>query len=517
MCHPFKPSGGTTDRPGPVRSSRPVRLAPAVMALLAGCCLAACNVSGLADNPPPESLAFLESASLPSLVFTGMLNGLPEEEGDTVRGTLSVRPYLSPAPGQDGTAVPDSTVVQQFFAAFRTRGQSSQGFPKKSLALELRDPYKPLNSRSAALAGLPAENDFVLHSLYSDKSMMRNLLAFRLGAAIQDWAPRTKFVEVWGSQPDGDLGTSYQGIYLLMEKIKIDRHRVNLARMSAQDNAGEAVTGGYLLRIDWYSASDWYPGTRTRNLAVVEPDALSITPAQQAWITGYLTELEDCLRSTPVGNWRAYLDEASFIDFFLLNELMENVDGYRLSTFMSKDRNGKIKAGPLWDFDLSAGNDWRAVAYDYWVLTSQLDPDFNDMYPAFWWCELLHDAAFRTALRSRWQALRQTTFSDQNLESMIDTAVAEVSPAVERNYARWPALTINDPNWWTPMPLPVLDYADSANEPAYSNPEAYTYQDHVTYFEYWLSKRTAWMDSDAAWQLLEDFATNHSLHMDYVE
>jgi len=76
-----------------------------------------------------------------------------------------------------------------------------------------------------------------------------------------------------------------------------------------------------------------------------------------------------------------------FIDFLILNEFATNPDGYRLSTFMSKDRQGKLKMGPIWDFNLGFGNDDRPAFFNSanWVF------NFNNYYPNdtwlihFWW------------------------------------------------------------------------------------------------------------------------------------
>jgi hypothetical protein len=483
-------------------------IAAAIIALATS---AGCAFNNLADHPPPSSIAGLRELSLPSLTFTGMERGASGEDGDVVRGKLSVRAYETTADAGGYPAAPAGPVLQEMVAAFHTRGQSTATFPKMTLGLELRSSTAPLASENVDLLGLPRENDYVLHSFYSDKSLMRNLIAYRLAGEIEDWAPRPRLVEVWGSQPDGDLATAYQGIYMLLEKIKVDRSRVDIEPMTPLDDSEPAVTGGYLFRIDWGGDHDWNPGTRTRNLAVFEPGVETATAAQRAWFTAYLEGLESCLRSTPVGNWRTYLDEASFVDFFLLNELFYNVDGYRLSTYMHKDRGGRIEAGPIWDFDLSSGNDGRAIPYNQWELLSQLDPGFVDQYPAFWWCEMLHDAAFRASLRSRWEELRGKSFSDAHIASLIRAAVDEARPGIARNYLRWPALTINDPNWWTPMPIPTSDVPGA---PITNAPESYTYEDHLQYFKNWLADRITWLDSDESWKAMDDWAGNSELHLD---
>lgn len=462
-----------------------------------------CAAATLSSNPPAHSEAYMAEMRLPSLTITGM----EQENGtDVIRGKMEVRAYENVADNAGYPTGPQGPVLQTMYVAFATRGSSSQTFPKKSMSLELRDPADLFKGKSQPLLGLPGENDFVLHSLFSDKSMMRNLMAYRLGGEIMDWSPRTRLVELWGSQPDGDLNqTVYQGLYLLCEKIKIDPNRVAVTPLTIFDNTKPAVSGGYLFRIDRSGKGDWNPACRTANLLVVEPNSDNATQAQRDYIDEYFQNLETTLSTTPVGNWRAYLDQKSFIDFMLLNELFLNVDGYRLSTFLYKERNGKLKAGPLWDFDLGSGNDGRSIDTDRWEILRQIDPAFNDYQPAFWWCEMLHDQEFRTALRHRWIALRSSSFSNSHLKKLINDAVDELRPSVNRNFARWPSLTSNDDTWWTPIPIPGSS----------ADPSAYTFGDHLDWFERWLNARVAWMDSDSSWKVLDDWAASSALHLVY--
>jgi hypothetical protein len=492
------------------RRPRTTRRSPAIIALAAAA-LASCAYSDLGDNPPPSSVAGLRELSLPSLTFSGMAENPAGDAWGVTRGTLEVRPRQPRPSYVEGSidahpAVPAGPALQAFSAAFRIHGESSSGWPKKSMNLELRDDASPLASMNAHLVGMPEENDFNLHALFSDKSLMRNYLAYTLAGEVMDWAPRARFVELWGAQPSGGVATDYQGIYLLCEKIKIDKDRVAVARPGPGGPEDPATSGGYILRID-KGSGDWsVADIKTRNLTVLEPKAEELTAGQEAYLTGYFQALEACLRSTPVSDWRAYLDETSFMDFLIINELFKNVDGYRLSTYMHKDRGGKLKAGPVWDFDLSSGNDGRAMAVDEWELLSQLQPGFNDYFPPFWWCEMLHDGAFRSGLRARWRELRRSNLSDARIAALIDAAVAQVEPGLDANFARYPCLTRAGDMFWTPTPIPYVDNGHDENN--------YTYDDHLTSFREWMRHRIAWLDSDESWRAMDDWAASAQLHLD---
>ena len=128
--------------------------------------------------------------------------------------------------------------------AIEFRGSTSQGFPKKPYGLETQDSA----GENIQFLGMPTENDWVLHNPYSDKSLMRNVLAFDMARAMGRYSPRTKFCEVF-------LNGQYQGVYVLMEKIKRDSNRVNIAELDATMNGGDALTGGYIVKIDKFNGS----------------------------------------------------------------------------------------------------------------------------------------------------------------------------------------------------------------------------------------------------------------------
>jgi hypothetical protein len=89
-------------------------------------------------------------------------------------------------------------------------------------------------------------------------------------------------------------------------------------------------------------------GTCWKDLEVVDPDPLNWQ--QKAWLTGYIQELHDNLHKTPISDYSTYIDLPTFIDYLLISELTRNVDAYVRSAYFFKERDGKLKAGPLWDY-----------------------------------------------------------------------------------------------------------------------------------------------------------------------
>ena len=247
----------------------------------------------------------------------------------------------------------------------KIRGQSSQMFPKKSYSVELRS--RSGADTTASLLGMPGEEDWVLYAPYSDKTMLRNALTFHLGSKLGGWQPRNRWCEVY-------LNGNYIGIYQLMESIKRDSNRVDISKLKPDELSGDDLTGGYIIKADKidYGSSDFFqisPSVHYQNsdnyrFTYVYPEYEEIAEAQKSYIKKFVTDAESSLNgssfSDPANGFRKYLDVNSFVDFQIIQEFVNNVDGYRFSTFFYKDKDsdgGKLHAGPLWDFDLCYGNE----------------------------------------------------------------------------------------------------------------------------------------------------------------
>ena len=239
------------------------------------------------------------------------------------------------------------------------RGSSSQSFPKKQYRLELQN--EDGSNRNVSLLGMPKENDWILYAPYSDKSLIRNILAYKLARDMGYYAPRTKLCELI-------LNGEYMGVYVLMEKIKRDKNRVNINSLNPDELEGEDLTGGYIIKIDrsqgdksWFSPIRPIPNGQQQTEFVYEyPKSEDIVPEQEIYIREYITDFEQALNSPdfrdPNLGYKPYINVESFVDFLLLNEVTRNVDAYRLSTYMYKDKNGPLTMGPIWDFNLAFGN-----------------------------------------------------------------------------------------------------------------------------------------------------------------
>jgi hypothetical protein len=362
-------------------------------------------------------------------------------------------------------------------AGINIRGKSSAGFPKKQYHLETRDEYD--QDSDVSIFGFPAESDWVIQAQYSDKSLMRNFLPYTWSNDIGRYAPRTKFVEVFLNSDYGPVSSSdYVGVYTFMERIKASTDRVNIAKLEPHHDAEPEITGGYIIKKDKLDPGEPTFHTSTGlQLIYVEPDGADITPLQQVWIKAYLDRFESVLYGAnfkdPVNGYAKYIDVDSFIDHHILVELAKNIDGFRLSTYMFKDRLGKLNMGPVWDYDLSLGNanyleGWKP---DGWYNRLLGDGD----YP--WWRRLFQDEQFRLRYADRWYALRRNLFATSRLLGYIDDAANLLNEAQFRNFDRWRILGVYVwPNWFI----------------------ATTFQEEINWMKGWLQNRLVWMDSQIA-------------------
>ncbi|MBR1794578.1 MAG: CotH kinase family protein [Bacteroidales bacterium] len=205
-----------------------------------------------------------------------------------------------------------------------------------------KKPYLIKFDQKQSLFGMPAHKRWVLLANFMDRSLMRNLVSMKVASMTAfDWTPGCVPVELV-------LNGKHQGSYLLIEQVRVDDDRVDIAEMTPEDNTGDAVTGGYLLEFPF---------------GVKYPDEEDLTKQQLAYIKKYVSDAANTLYGQDFQDsekgWRAFLDEDSFIDYWIVFEVMGNHElGNPGSVFMHKDRGGKLVAGPCWDFD------WGVLSYN---------------------------------------------------------------------------------------------------------------------------------------------------------
>jgi hypothetical protein len=440
------------------------------------------------------AFAFLLPAvtSAQSVDFTS--SNLPIIIIDTHGETIPDEPKISADMGviDNGPGIRNSLTdpMTAYKIGIEIRGVSSQMFPKLQYALETRKDDG--SGKDVALLGLPAESDWVLSAGYQDKSLIRNALGYLLANAEGRYASRSRFFELV-------LNGEYRGVYVLFEKIKRTKNRLNLTKMATTDIIGDNVTGGYIIKIDWENNptdDGWWspypacPGAYQQIRYLYEyPKAADLVAEQKAYIEGYVTDFETAMQgpsyADPVTGYPKYLDLGSAVDVFIISEISRNVDAYRLSAFMFKDRDskgGKLNVGPVWDLDLAFGNvdyydsyetaGWNLVTLPTYLLNE------NGMEVPYWWTRFSLDATFWGAVSDRWAALRSSQFSLSRINYIIDSLAAYLDEAQQRNFEQWPIL--NEYVW-------PNNYVGG------------TYANEISYLKGWIATRIQWMDETLGW------------------
>ncbi len=384
--------------------------------------------------------------------------------------------------------------------AIEIRGSTSQQYPKKSYGLETRDALG--GKLNVSLLGMPSENDWILYGGYPDKTLMRNEITYNLFSKMQPYSPRYVYCELV-------INNQYMGVYTLLERVKRDNNRVDIAKLDLDDNAGDSLTGGYIIKVDkptGSSSTAWTSPYQTKvQFLYHDPEDIELTAPQLNYIKNYVTDFENAVYgpgfSNPTTGFRAYTDVGSFIDFFLMEELGRTVDGYRSSSFMYKDKDskgGKLTCGPMWDFNLSYGNADYCEGYD----TTGWQYNFATVCPTFtseppnWWSRMLQDTVYANQMKCRWTELRMGILKTTDVNNWIDSVALYLNESQQRNFTLWPIMGTYV-NW---------NYFIGAN-----------YQEEVDYLKWWFQSRSEWMDTNLpslCWNLS---ATNHDLQMAVVK
>jgi len=328
----------------------------------------------------------------------------------------------------------------------RGRGHSTWfTHPKKPYQMKLDD--------KSSFLGMPEDKKWLFLAEYSDKTMLRNTIAFELGYISNlDWTPKGEFAEVY-------LNGEYNGTYNITQKVEESDNRVAL---------GDT---GYLLELDQLSkldSDDIYFASRVTDKFIInikEP-SLEVNSEEQRYIENLIGKFEEALLSEDFKNensgYRQYIDLDSFIDWYLINEITKNVDSqWYSSIFLNVMPGGKIKMGPLWDFDLSFGNtDYADTRYyeGWWVR-------FNP-----WYERLFQDPAFTQLVKDRFIYFKN---NEDLIIQKIDMYAEKLKWAQAENDNRWQTLGVY----------------------VWPNPVVYdTYEEEVEHLKNWYLARMQWLE-----------------------
>lgn len=411
-----------------------------------------------------------------------------------VPGTITITSADGGTTFLPGSSDTDNTV------SLHVHGHSTSFMPKLPYNLKLGTSVDLLG-----LLGLPCpyvtgsgkpicdkSKTYILLANYDDKSLLHDWAASALANAIpfgdgtngylseaagsptpsgtkapMPWAPHSLFVELF-------LNGQYEGNYQLIEKVNVDSHRVNIPELTEKDASGD-VSGGYLMEIDQHLDEAYIFYTpEGLPIGLQDPDFSPDpeVPAQTAYISQYVNSAENALFAPdymdPQKGWRAYFDEASLVNYYIVNDVMGNVDGgdFYSSVFFYKTVDDPLLyMGPVWDFDVAAGN------VNYEPIVSPTVPWMQTQ--SVWYKQLFTDPSFAADVRTQWNLLKANgVFA--NWVEQIQLQGSALQNSATNNFARWPM--VGERVW--------------PNTYAQAN-----YDDSVAAFTDWVNQRIGYLDA----------------------
>lgn len=420
-------------------------------------------------------------------------------------------------------------------AEFEVFGQTSAGFPKLPYTVEIQDELR--NDRRVPLLGMPAEADWKLRTLYNDKSLLNEALAFELFDQMGHYTVRQRFVEVFVDTAGGQISYpgDYVGVMMLMERIEIGAGRVAISEVTPYHTTEPDITGGYIWKKEKDSVGDLNfataggGGFSGQVLKMHEPKPNELRTAQGVtsgfpgtgftpsasnqlnYLRNYLNSFEASMyapnwtNATGTNHYSHYIDVDSFVDQHWIVEFTKNIDGYRLGNYMRKDRGGKIQMDLLWDWELSFGN---ANYLDGGHTNEWYYSRLNDAGAHIWLSRLVGgaqpigtgtagDPDFIQKIIDRWGVLRTNIMNGDRLVARIDEIATFLNEAAARNYSKF--VYLNTYTWPNPDGPGRNDQAGNGNAQSqqrnwdvnYIQP---TYAGIISEMKKWTMGRYNWID-----------------------
>ena len=442
-------------------------------------------------------------------------------------------------------SVADSAKGTLYDIGIKVRGQSSALFPKPGYGVEVRD--EKGEGLDVSLFGLPPADDWVFHGPYVDKSMMRNALAHWLFRQAGHYSPRTKHFDLY-------INGVYHGVYVLIEKIKRGKYRVNVSKLKETDIAGDSLTGGYIWAFDKTGTNTGGAGSGPiekegfntsdgLNVILHYPKKENIQKQQEDYLKKYLNDLEGLFKNGKNGQgYENYVDMTSALDYVLHEEVTNNADSYWCSFFLHKpkdktDKNGvktegKVTLGPAWDFNLAmsngsqpengggnngggmwgggfgggfggGGNGFGSSGTSGWQIENSQKSGNGGMWgmgsslkAPNWLLGMWKDSHYQSELKKRWAELRSGVWHTKTLDLYLDSMKTYLKNAADRNFKRWPNLgKSSGQNDADPQPM---KYCNSSSGGGFGMPmggyNATTWDGEFEHLRKKMKERMQWMD-----------------------
>lgn len=364
---------------------------------------------------------------------------------------VSKEEYISCSVSTSNTS--QKYILQNESAKIKGRGNSTWTFPKK--------PYKLKFDSKIDLFGNGKAKTWTLIANYCDKSLTRNLMAYEIARAIG--LENTTSADPVNLMVNGD----YYGVYLLCEQVEIGKTRVNI------ESDLSDIDTGYLIEMDARAPEE---GVENLDYFVVdgisyavkgpETDDEDFSSQHMNFIKNYVTQSFNSL-SADYETVSSNIDVESFAKCYIVHELLNCIDVGLTSFYMYKVKDGKLFAGPVWDFDISSGNcDYVENGNNYNYLYAKDDN--------IWYQNLLKFDEFKSLVGEILLQYRDT------IKLKIDQVVnyqLEYKDNNNANFEVWPIMGIYV--WPNPNEIVRID----------------TFEGQVTYLQNWVKNKLSYMEN----------------------
>ena len=429
--------------------------------------------------------------------------------------------------------VADSAKGTPYDIGIKVRGQSSATFPKPGYSIEVRDSVG--EGLDVSVLGLPPSDDWVLHGPYVDKSLLRNALAHWLFRQAGWYSPRTKHFDLY-------INGVYRGVYVLIEKIKRGKYRVDVSKLKETDISGDDVTGGYIWAFDKTGTNSGGAGNGNindegfqtsdgLNVILHYPKKENIQRQQEEYLKKYLNDLEALFMNGKNGSgYENYVNVNSALDYVLHEEVTNNADSYWCSFFLHKPKDskgGKVTLGPAWDFNLAMSNgtspenggnnggNWNmwggggqngfgsSGTTGWQIENSQKSGNGGMMMGSSlkapnWLLGMWKNSDYQKKLKERWAELRSGVWHTKTMDVYLDSMKTYLKNAADRNFKRWPNLGKSSGTYDAdPEPMKFCNQGQGGgwnmNMPM-GGYNADTWDGEVEHLRKKMKERMAWMD-----------------------
>lgn len=399
-----------------------------------------------------------------------------EETGENGETEIAARIRTIEAEGEwhdsEGTADYESDIL------IHIRGNSSRAFDKSNYRIKLTK-EDPAQKNPLPLLGMGASSDWALHGPFLDKTLIRNYMWMNLSAEIMGYAPNVRFCELI-------LDGKYMGVYVLMETIAVSETRVNLTPYQE----GDPVMS-YMLHIEPKAELDRSVETFSfyskklepgRQIEIAYPGLRALNEDVKMYIQADFSEIEKAVYSDEAGSdpdfYVKYLDEQSFVDYYILQEFVGNNDIFQASTYFYKDVREKLHIGPVWDYNNVLDNYTTVMPAESFIVSQ------NGFYS-----QLMKSERFVERVISRYRELRRGILSEEYLRTYIQAAEKWLGTAVDRNYEVWGY------TWdWRQIPMYERRRADAGSGETFADVNPASYQEATENMISYMVRRGNWLD-----------------------